>query len=188
MVNFDTVKNEKAIRTIIFDCLDKKHHGATKPEVDFIYKILEDAYSSGMKYDVRDLRPRIMAFANNSTHQASACLDLVVKMHFCSEEVEEAASKAASEDERTIAFFDVEVFVILFVVFWKVLGSESVVKMINPTPKDVSELVSRFRLVGFNNRRYDNHILYARILGYSNDELYSLSQRIVTGSTNGFFL
>jgi len=188
MVNFDTVKNEKAIRTIIFDCLDKKHHGATKPEVDFIYKILEDAYSSGMKYDVRDLRPRIMAFANNSTHQASACLDLVVKMHFCSEEVEEAASKAAKEDDRPIAFFDVEVFINLFVVCWKALGSESVVKMINPTPKDISELVSRFRLVGFNNRRYDNHILYARILGYSNDELYSLSQRIVTGSTNGFFL
>lgn len=188
MVNFDTVKNEKAIRTIIFDCLDKKHHGATKPEVDFIYKILEDAYSSGMKYDVRDLRPRIMAFANNSTHQASACLDLVVKMHFCSEEVEEAASKAAREDERPIAFFDVEVFINLFVVCWKALGSDAVVKMINPTPKDVSELVSRFRLVGFNNRRYDNHILYARILGYSNDELYSLSQRIVTGSTNGFFL
>ena len=188
MVNFDTVKNEKAIRTIIFDCLDKKHHGATKPEVDFIYKILEDAYSSGMKYDVRDLRPRIMAFANNSTHQASACLDLVVKMHFCSEEVEEAASKTASEDDRPIAFFDVEVFINLFVVCWKALGSESVVKMINPTPKDISELVSRFRLVGFNNRRYDNHILYARILGYSNDELYSLSQRIVTGSTNGFFL
>lgn len=188
MVNFDTVKNEKAIRTIIFDCLDKKHHGATKPEVDFIYKILEDAYSSGMKYDVRDLRPRIMAFANNSTHQASACLDLVVKMHFCSEEVEEAASKAAKEDDRPIAFFDVEVFINLFVVCWKALGSDTVVKMINPTPKDVSELVSRFRLVGFNNRRYDNHILYARILGYSNDELYSLSQRIVTGSTNGFFL
>ena len=188
MVNFDTVKNEKAIRTIIFDCLDKKHHGATKPEVDFIYKILEDAYSSGMKYDVRDLRPRIMAFANNSTHQASACLDLVVKMHFCSEEVEEAASKAAKEDDRPIAFFDVEVFINLFVVCWKALGSDAVVKMINPTPKDVSELVSRFRLVGFNNRRYDNHILYARILGYSNEELYSLSQRIVTGSTNGFFL
>ena len=188
MVNFDTVKNEKAIRTIIFDCLAKKHHGATKPEVDFIYKVLEDAYSSGTKYDVRDLRPRIIAFANNSTHQASACLDLVAKMHFCSEEVEKIISKEEREDDRSIAFFDVEVFINLFIVCWKALGSDSVVKMINPTPKDISELVSKFRLVGFNNRRYDNHILYARILGYGNDELYSLSQRIITGSTNGFFL
>ena len=188
MVNFDTVKNEKAIRTIIFDCLAKKHHGATKPEVDFIFKILQDAYESGMTYDVRDLRPRILAFANNSTNQSSACLDLVTEMHFCSEEKEESNSKAISEEQKPIVFFDVEVFVNLFIVCWKALGNDNVVKMINPTPKDITELVNNFRLVGFNNRRYDNHILYARMLGYQNDELYSLSQRIVSGSTNGFFL
>ena len=187
MVNFDTVKNEKAIRTIISDCLAKKHHGATKPEVDFIFKILDDAYKSGMTYDVRDLRPRILAFANNSTHQSSACLDLVADMHFCSDAVEQE-SISNEEAEKPIVFFDVEVFVNLFVICWKVLGSDSVIKMINPTPKEVSDLVTNFRLVGFNNRRYDNHILYARILGYDNAELYSLSQRIVTGSSNGYFL
>lgn len=187
MVNFDTVKNEKAIRTIIADCLAKKHHGATKPEVDFIFKILDDAYKSGMSYDVRDLKPRIIAFANNSTHQASACLDLVADMHFCSDAVEK--EKTADEDaNKPIVFFDVEVFINLFVVCWKALGSKNVVKMINPTSKEVSDLATNFRLVGFNNRRYDNHILYARILGYDNAELYSLSQRIVTGSSNGYFL
>ena len=187
MVNFDTVKNEKAIRTIIADCLAKKHHGATKPEVDFIFKILDDAYQSGMAYDVRDLRPRIMAFANNSTHQASACLDLVADMHFCSDAVEHEAT--VDEDmEKPIAFFDVEVFINLFIICWKAIGSESVIKMINPTSKEVSDFVTNFRLVGFNNRRYDNHILYARILGYDNEELYSLSQRIVTGSSNCYFL
>ena len=188
MVNFDTVKNEKAIRTIISDCLAKKHHGATKPEVDFIFKILDDAYKSGMTYDVRDLRPRIMAFANNSTHQASACLDLVADMHFCSDVVEQSVQEANAEDKKPIAFYDVEVFINLFVVCWKALGSDKVVKMINPTSKEITELVNNFRLVGFNNRRYDNHILYARMLGYDNAELYSLSQRIVTGSSNCFFL
>lgn len=188
MVNFDTVKNEKAIRTLIFDCLEKKHHGATKPEVDFIFKILEDAYASGITYDVRDLRPKVMAFANNSSNQAKACLGLVAKMHFCSEETE--ASESLKEDkEKPIAFFDVEVFSNLFIICWKAEGKNvPVVKMINPTPKEVSDLVDRFRLVGFNNRRYDNHILYARILGYTNEELYSLSQRIVNGSSNGYFL
>ena len=188
MVNFDTVKNEKAIRTIIFDCLEKKHHGATKPEVDFIFKVLQDAYESGMTYDVRDLRPRILAFANNSTNQASACLDLVTEMHFCSEEKEAVSENAEPEKEKPIVFFDVEVFVNLFVVCWKAIGAKKVVKMINPTPKEVTDLVNNFRLVGFNNRRYDNHILYARMLGYQNDELYSLSQRIVSGSSNGYFL
>ena len=187
MVNFDTVKNEKAIRTIIADCLAKKHHGATKPEVDFIFKILDDAYKSGMTYDVRDLRPRILAFANNSTHQSSACLDLVADMHFCSEAVE-TESISSEEAEKPIAFFDVEVFINLFIICWKAIGTDTVVKMINPTPKEVSDFATNFRLVGFNNRRYDNHILYARILGYDNKELYSLSQRIVTGSSNGYFL
>ena len=186
MVNFDTVKNEKAIRTIIADCLAKKHHGATKPEVDFIFKILEDAYKSGMTYDVRDLRPRILAFANNSTHQASACLDLVADMHFCSDAAEH--EEVREDAENPIAFFDVEVFINLFIICWKAVGTKSVVKMINPTAKEVSDLATKFRLVGFNNRRYDNHILYARILGYDNAELYSLSQRIVTGSSNAYFL
>lgn len=45
----------------------------------------------------------------------------------------------------------------------------------------------RFRLVGFNCRRYDNHILYARLMGYTNEQLYNLSQKIISGSPNCFF-
>jgi len=40
------------------------------------------------------------------------------------------------------------------------------------------------KLIGFNNRRYDNHILYARYLGYSVNELYHLSQKIITTKNN----
>ena len=36
--------------------------------------------------------------------------------------------------------------------------------MINPTSKEIEELM-KFNLVGFNCRRYDNHILYARLMG-----------------------
>lgn len=35
------------------------------------------------------------------------------------------------------------------------------------------------RLIGFNNRRYDNHILYARHLGESCEELFKRSQGII---------
>ena len=55
MINFETIKNEKALRTIIKKNLNKEYHGATKPSMDFIYKVLEDAYNSGMKYDVSDM-------------------------------------------------------------------------------------------------------------------------------------
>ena len=58
--------------------------------------------------------------------------------------------------------------------------------MINPSPAEVEELM-RFRLVGFNCRRYDNHILYARLMGYTNEQLYNLSQKIINGSPNCFF-
>ena len=55
MINFEAIKNEKALRTIIKKNLNKEYHGATKPSMDFIYKVLEDAYNSGMKYDVSDI-------------------------------------------------------------------------------------------------------------------------------------
>ena len=138
MVNFETVKNEKAIRTIIRDCIDKKHHGATKPEVDFIFKVLDDAYKSGMTYDVTDLRPKILAFANNSSHQAGACLDLVSKMHFCSDlEVERKPIEV--DETKEIAFFDVEVFSNLFVVVWKVKDRAEIYKRINPNSIDITD-------------------------------------------------
>ena len=58
--------------------------------------------------------------------------------------------------------------------------------MINPSPKDV-ELLFKFRLVGFNCRRYDNHMLYARAQGYTNEELFKLSQRIIKGDDKNCF-
>ena len=186
MVNFETIKNEKAIRTIIKNCLDKKHHGATKPEVDYIYSVLEDAYKSGMVYDVTDLRPKILAFANNSSHQSEKCLDLVSKMHFCSDV--DAPSARMDDSDKPIAFYDVEIFPNLFVVVWKVQGEDIIYKRTNPSVSDITELISNYRLVGFNCRRYDNHILYGKILGYSNEELYKLSQRIINGSRNSMFL
>lgn len=50
MVNFEGVKSEKSLRTQIKRNLNKEIHDATKPSVDFIYKILEDAYASGLHY------------------------------------------------------------------------------------------------------------------------------------------
>ena len=57
--------------------------------------------------------------------------------------------------------------------------------MMNPTAQEVEDLF-KYRLIGFNCRRYDNHILYSRYLGYNNKQLYALSQRIITEG-KGFF-
>lgn len=183
VVNFETVKSEKSLRTFIKRNLAKEIHAATKPSVDFIYKKLEDAYASGLRYDVTDMRNSILAFAANSTHQADYCIKLVNKMHFKSDDI----SDGADSGDIPIVFYDVEVFPNLFLVNWKFEGEEkSVVRMINPTSSEIEELM-KFKLVGFNCRRYDNHILYARLMGYTNEQLYNLSQKIINGSANCFF-
>ena len=182
VVNFEGVKNEKAIRTIIRKAINKEYEPyATKTSIDLIFKTLDDAYNSGVSYDVTNLRPAVLSFAAKSTHNSSYCIKMVNNMKFASED---ASSNADFEDD-TIIFFDVEVFQNLFVVVWKAQNSPCV-KMINPSPKDIEELI-RHKLVGFNNRRYDNHILYGRLIGYSNEKLFELSQRIISGSPNAFF-
>lgn len=175
-----TIKSEKGLRDLITRNLRKEIHPGTKPSIDFIQKILDDAYESGMRYDLIDMRPAIVAFANNSTNHSLQCLKTVQKMKFQSEP--KNPSEVQTKDERLV-FFDVEVFPNLFVVCWKYEDDPNVVKMINPTPQEVEQLFS-LRLVGFNNRRYDNHILYARYMGYTEEELFRLSTKIIKGNSN----
>lgn len=173
--NWDGIKNEKMLRTMIKRNLNKEYHAATKPSVDYIAKLLDDAYKSGIGYDVSDLRNEIFAFAAGSTHQADYCIKLVNKMKFKSED----PSPSVEADKDELVFYDVEVFPNLFLVNWKVAGlGKPVVRMINPKPHEIENLL-KFKLVGFNVRRYDNHILYARLMSYTNEQLYNLSQKIV---------
>lgn len=183
VINQDTVKSEKGLRDLIVRNLRKEIHPGTKPSIDFIHKILEDAYASGMVYDVSDMRSDIIAFANNSSNQALYCLKRTQTMKFASDK---ETSKVESTDDRLVVF-DTEVYPNLFVVSWKYHGApeDTVVSMINPSPQDV-ELLLNLRLVGFNNRKYDNHILYARYMGYDNEALYKLSKRIIEERV-GFF-
>lgn len=175
MVNFEAVKSEKTLRMRIKKNLNKEYHPNTKPSIDFIYKILEDAYNSGLNYDVSDMRNAVLALAASSTHQADTCIKIVNKMKFKSND----ASEVVHNVEQPIIFYDVEVFPNLFLVNWKIQGEgKPVVRMINPKPKEIEELL-KFRLVGFNCRRYDNHMLYACLMGYTNEQLYELSNKIV---------
>ena len=186
LVNWEGIKNEKMLRTMIKRNLNKEYHAATKPSVDYIAKLLDDAYNSGIGYDVSDMKNEIFAFAAGSTNQADYCIKLANKMKFKSEDI----SPAMDSDKDDLVFYDIEVFPNLFLVNWKVAGEgKPVVRMINPKPKDIEDLL-RFKLVGFNCRRYDNHLLYACLMGYDNEQLYDLSQKIVgakKGSNGAFF-
>lgn len=173
--------NEKAIRRLIVKSLNKEIHGDTKSNIDFIHYVLDQAYKrKGFVYDVSDMYQAVLYFASCSTNQSQTCIRKVGQMHFKSEE--DPVSDIKKESPGKIVFYDVEVFPNLFLVNWKFRGKEhKCVRMINPSPKEVSALF-QYKLVGFNCRRYDNHIMYARAQGYSIEELYKLSRRIVGGS------
>lgn len=189
MINESQIKSEKGLRELINRNLRKEIHPATKPSMDFIKKILDDAYEGGLSYDVSDMRARIFSFASKSHNQARACMKMVSTLKLKSKDQEEYTPKELTgiPEYAPIVFYDVEVFPNLFLINWKKEGPDSkVVRMINPKPEEVGELF-QFRLVGFNCRRYDNHILYARYLGYTIEQLYELSQKIINGDRNAMF-
>jgi hypothetical protein len=177
MLKPKTITSEKGLRDLIARNLRKEIHPGTKPSVDFIDKVLKDAYESGMRYDVTDLRPKIMAFANNSSNQAQAALKVVQQMKWASEDEKDGEAGVEVKDDRMVVF-DVEVYKNLFIICWKYRGASEVVRMINPKANEVAELF-KLKLVGFYNRRYDNHILYAAAMGYSNEQLFNLSQKLI---------
>lgn len=188
MINKNVAKTEKQIRVRIKKCLHKEHHGYTAPEIDFIKKILDDAYEFGITYDISDMRQEILTFAANSTHQADKCIKRVGEMHFISKDIEEKMEPMGEGEylSDTPVIFDVEVFQNFFGVCWKFLGDDHINRMINPTAAEVEHL-TKYKLVGYNNRKYDNHILYARMQGFSNSELYNISRRIVNEKDQSAF-
>ena len=177
------IKSEKALRAMIVRNLNKEYHGYTKPSIDFIYKILEDAYASSLVYDVTDMRNAILGFAAESSNNAAYCIKKVGEMKFKSKDKE---IELDDDGNAPIVFFDAEVFPNLFLVCWKLSGNgKPVNKMFNPNPHDIEELI-KYRLIGFNNRKYDNHMLYASLIGWGSTDIYNLSQNIINNGV-GFF-
>ena len=186
VIDFEGLRNEKALRTVILKSMKKEYQPGTITNVEWIAKVLAQAYSSGMVYDVSDLETAILSFCNNSTHHSRRCAQIFKDeiAPYLKSEVEGENLETESND---IIFYDVEVFPNLFVVVFKRPGEDKKpVRMINPKPSDVESLM-RYRLIGFNNRRYDNHILYGSLLGYSNEALFGLSQAIIGGSKGAMF-
>ena len=193
VINFDGLTNEKSVRTLLTQNLNKKYHAGTKPSVDFIKTILDEAYESGVKYDVSDMRAAVVAFAAGSSHHAPECLKAVSQMKFKSQDILDDEKDLYPEPQpqaldNVKVIFDVEVYPNLFIICRKKYGSGDIVDAwINPDSKQCEDLL-RYMIIGYNCRRYDNHIVYARMMGYSNEQLYRLSQKIIVEQDrNAFF-
>ena len=60
MIKDNVIKSEKGLRDLIARNLRKEINPGTKPSIDFIHHILEEAYESGMPYDVSDLQNKLL--------------------------------------------------------------------------------------------------------------------------------
>ena len=182
MLKKSDITNERELKSKIEANLKKKIHPDTRSSCDYINKLLNDAYEAGFPYDLTEMYNDVFAFAARSTNQSKYCMNLVKDMKFKSKG--EAERIESNED---IIFFDVEVMPNLVVICYKKLGEQyPVVKLINPTQFDVEQLLE-FRLIGFNNLNYDNHILHALLLGYDPPAVYDLSRRIIEGDKTAQF-
>lgn len=190
----------------------------TKPAIDFIKHILDEAYESGKHYDVSRMRKNVYAHAMKSRNNQRYCTDLVRKMKFYSED---CAPQIEPANNDIYAFYDIEVFPNVNMVNWKTIETDfspdhfpgldefvasldpakyskadieqlkwkefvkyyvghhkPVVRMVNPKPDDISELL-KYALFGFNCRKYDNHILHSMRLGLPPIRVYEQSQGII---------
>lgn len=212
VINSEGFVNEKKLKATIMKALRKDIPSlpSTRQNIDFIEYLLKEAYASGVPYDVRKLHPSVLNFAMGSTNHKSYCVDVVSRMLWCSEDISkegttpDPANDSDDYNKRPIIFLDCEIFPsyrqaarlgvdllgipsdtpALFLVNWKFAGDDkAVVRMINPEPDDIYKLFNLYRIIGFNNRNYDNHMLWARSQGYTSEELYNLSSNLVDKDT-----
>lgn len=198
MLNSSAIRSERKLRERILHIMDlarnetlpeeKRLH--TAPAVSLIDKVLTECYDSGLQYNLSDMRSTLFMFASGSSNQSQRCVAIVRKMKLRSEESPNGIEMNDGDEEKPLVVFDCEVFPNLFVICWKVLeesGQRDAPKdpkdlvhaMINPTKEQVETFIDSFRLIGFNNRKYDNHIIYARSIGISIEGLFKLSNSII---------
>jgi hypothetical protein len=167
--------------------LNKEVHPDTTSSIDMIKKILDDAYASGIPYDVSDLRQPVFLFACNSTNQSDRCIKTVSEMQWKSEEAEEKVEKPPADPSRPIVI-DIEIYPPdeekemegLFLICWKYYGApeDSIVAMVNPKAYEVEQLF-RYMMIGYNILEYDAPLMYGASLGWTNRKLYDTSYRMI---------
>lgn len=185
MIDKDIVHTEKSLKKVIAGCLNKEYDPpSTKCMMELMKTVLEDAVAKGVVYDISDMSTAIRNFAQGSSHNARYCMDIAMKLPY-KNGVDE--TEPGTESEGPLAFFDIEVFPNLLFVCYKVEGEDEYHDLFNPTPDEL-EFMFRYRLVGYNCRKYDNHIIVGRYLGDSIPGCYDRSRRIIVKKDQSAFL
>lgn len=195
VINWEGVKDDRHLRNLILKALRKEiQPGYTVTCVNFIDEVLKQAQKDNLAYDVRDLGPDIEAFAAHSSNNAPACMQKYWDMKLLwPEEKEERSMQPIGnildgkyDSNAQIIILDCEVVPNLFLVEYKEIGEDKpVIKLFNPTPSEIERLFTQ-KIVGHNVKGYDNDILWARWLGYSNQELANLSAKKIAGERVGW--
>ncbi len=201
VIDWKGFKNTKMLKSFVVNCLQKKHHGYTKPEMNYLKSELDKWYESGETYDIRDFDSNIYAFACDSSNSAPYCMDVYNHLHLYSKDIETKEIEETEEYKETpIIFLDCEVSPSYkqaieagvdlpywipedtpahLLINWKFVGDDKLVtRMIDPKPHEVEELF-KYRIVAYNGRQYDAHICWARAQGYTCEEIYRLSDAII---------
>ena len=205
MLDETIFEGEKKLRNVIAKCLRKEtKQPFTTPCVSLIAKALEDAYNSGKPYDVRDLRGKIQAFAASSHNQKQTCSKIVSNMHFCSKNYEEADKTGGEEyyddgyilsendEDKPIVIYDIESYQNFFGIGYKIYdppghdGEHAPEFMMFPSAEDCKKFMTSYRLVGFNNKKYDDIMLYLASQGLLPLELYRKSKDIIDNKHRGY--
>lgn len=185
MFNTLDIKNEQHIRALLAKALRKQIHDSTKPNIDFIVSVLTKAYESNIKYDVTDMKNDVDDFAMDSTNQREYCIKAVSQLHYTNITTD-TISEGSFLPNESLYFYDIEVKPNLLLVCYKKYGSDTVTTLVNPTPEMVGSVI-KLPLVGFNNKAYDNHIMYARYMGYSIEQCYELSKSMIRDNNRSPF-
>jgi hypothetical protein len=171
------IKDQEHLRNKIKKALRKEvEPGYTVTCMNYIKEVLTQAYESGMKYNVEDMKGEIKAFALGSHHNSLRCLDIANSLPYKSEEPVEVVDSEKDE----IVFFDVESYPNFFGMASKPLGKRGVAIKL-PEAKQILDLF-KYKTIGYNNRDYDNHMCAGRVMGDTVFESFTRSQGIVNGT------
>ena len=183
--------------------------GNTTPSVTYISACLDQAYNAGWYYDMSKYKDPVYLFAAKSHNQAPYCLKVWSEMKWHSEATAEPLEwdhdTIGFYDIEVFPNFWCICFLPMPEIILKMqeegTSDQDIVKWlayqdrpghwpnfekiksmvhiwINPNADQVGELV-KYKLIGFNNLRYDNGIVWEALLGANNEELYMHSQNYI---------
>lgn len=181
VVDFELYENEKALRSVIEGHIKNWVGGLrhTIVTINLIADTINEAYNKGFHYDISDMYKTLIDIAKASTNNADPCQKTVNSLHLKSKDIDTMKYVATAKDGRRV-FFDIECFQNLFVICWKYEFSKTCQSMVNPSPEEVMEFIENFTFIGFNNRKYDNHVMWERALGKDLYSVWEFSKRIIS--------